>query len=59
MIERALNAKKVRVYLGGVAAQLIVLGVVPDALLPWVAGFVAILTGLGIYQAENEPLPAE
>ena len=59
MYEKALNAKKVLVYLGGIAAQLIVLGVVPDPLVPWLAGFVAVLTGLGIYQAENEPLPAE
>lgn len=57
MIEKARYAKKLLVYAGGLAAELLTLGYVPDPLVPYVSGFVALLTGLGIYQAENEPLP--
>lgn len=57
MIEKARYVKKLLVYLAGVAGELLAMNVVPDPVVPYVAGFVAVLTGLGIYRAENGPQP--
>lgn len=47
--------RKIIAYVLGVAAQLVALGVVPGAVLPYVSGVIAVATGLGVYQAKNEP----
>lgn len=60
MIDQILAAKKVAVYVLGLLAQLLTLGVVPAPAVPYVAGLIAIATGLGIYSATNVPaVPGE
>ena len=54
LAERAAEARKVIVYFLGVAAQLVTLGVVPTPALPYVAGALAVATGLGIYGVPND-----
>lgn len=55
LLDRAREARKVLVYVLGVLGQLVALGVVPDAALPWVAAALAAATGLGIYSVPNAP----
>jgi hypothetical protein len=47
--------RKVVAYVLGLAAQLVAMGLVPTPVLPVVSAVIAVATGLGIYQAKNEP----
>jgi hypothetical protein len=52
-----MNLAKIRkliAYVVGVLAEVVALGVLPEKILPYATGIIAVATGLGIYQAENE-----
>ena len=51
------HVKKLLVYVAGVVAQLLAFGVLEGDTQKIAFGVLAILTGLGIYQARNEPIP--
>ena len=50
-------AKKLVVYVLGILAQLLALGVLEGDVQNIAVGVIAIATGLGIFQAKNEPIP--
>lgn len=49
--------RKLLVYVAGVVAQLLAFGLLEGDAQKVAFGVLAILTGLGIYQAKNEPIP--
>jgi hypothetical protein len=49
--------RKLLVYVAGVVAQLLAFGVLDGDAQKVAFGVLAVLTGLGIYQAKNEPIP--
>ena len=51
------HVRKLLVYVGGVIAQLLAFGLLDGDTQKVAFGVLAILTGLGIYQANNEPIP--
>jgi hypothetical protein len=51
------HVKKLLVYVAGVIAQLLAFGVLEGDVQTIATGVLAVLTGLGIYQARNEPIP--
>jgi hypothetical protein len=51
------HVKKLLVYVAGVVAQLLAFGVLEGDVQTIAIGVLAVLTGLGIYQARNEPIP--
>jgi hypothetical protein len=57
MKERLAYVKKLLVYVAGVLAQLLAFGVLEGERQTVAIGILAVLTGLGIYQAKNEPIP--
>jgi hypothetical protein len=50
--------RKLLVYVLGVVAQLLALGVLHGDAQNIAVGVIALATGLGIYQAKNEPIPS-
>lgn len=57
MKERLAYVRKLLVYVAGVLAQLLAFGVLDGERQTVAIGILAVLTGLGIYQAKNEPIP--
>lgn len=57
MKERLAYVKKLLVYVAGVLAQLLAFGVLEGDTQKLAVAALAVLTGLGIYQAKNEPIP--
>jgi len=55
--ERLAYVRKLLVYVAGVLAQLLAFGVLDGERQTVAIGILAVLTGLGIYQAKNEPIP--
>ena len=51
------QVRKLLVYVAGVLAQLLAFGVLEGERQTVAFGILAVLTGLGIYQAKNEPIP--
>lgn len=56
MIEKILYAKKIVVYVLGIAAQLLTMGLVPLEVAPYIQAVLVVATGIGIFKAANEPL---
>jgi hypothetical protein len=55
--ERLAYVRKLLVYVAGVVAQLLAFGILDGDAQKIAFAVLAVLTGLGIYQAKNEPIP--